>query len=645
MRRMRGGEISMIFQEPMSSLNPVHTTGRQIGEAVRLHTGANCRTARERAIEMLTLIGNPPPENRVDEYPHQLSGEMHQPAMIAMALPCDPALLIADEPTTALDVTSQSQILDLLRNLRHRADTAILLITHDLGVVADFAERVLKMYVGRKVEEADVADLFAHPRHPYTQVLMQAVPKLGQARSGNVSQKLAEILGRVRDLTSFLSYRSKRIANRTEFGHWECDLMMFRREHGKVNVTPLVDHVSRYAVVTRNEDRTSKPIMEALINGLAPLPADARQSITFDRGTVKLSKIWVHFSATVIGHCILHPDLLSVGQKVQQHPVEPIGVFPLRPMSAAIVDMKLGIRDPGDQPQSKIEWHKTVVAAPDDQCLGPDLAQARCVIGKLSWKEPLAFYEILKVFRTGLHGREPGLKQFVGQVGGIVDKGFHHCPDVFKRRVAVQLSDQTDALCWHRGETADAAGAPAHQDQLAHLLGVGQCKGHCAMAAHRIAHRMHLFDAQFINQPLGEIGVQVRSRTGADDRIAFAPARYVHQDHAKPRLCQRRDVAVEVRPAGGTGAGAVQHHHHLAAGFGITIVEVNPVILVIMANGDETACVRFGPLIDHFKISLFRRPARSQFLYGPSGARNAFLAGDWHATAIVQALSDRVFSW
>ncbi len=204
MRRLRGGEISMIFQEPMSSLNPVYTVGRQISEAVRLHTKTNASKARQRAIEMLTLVGIPSPEKRVDEYPHQLSGGMRQRAMIAMALACDPALLIADEPTTALDVTIQAQILDLLRDLRERTGTAILLITHDLGVVAEFAERVLVMYAGRKVEEANVADLFARPRHPYTVGLMNAVPKLGRAREGAAREKLMEIPGRVPDLTKEL---------------------------------------------------------------------------------------------------------------------------------------------------------------------------------------------------------------------------------------------------------------------------------------------------------------------------------------------------------------------------------------------------------------------------------------------------------
>lgn len=201
MRRLRGGEISMIFQEPMSSLNPVYTIGKQISEAVRLHAGGNASAGRARAIEMLTLVGISSPETRVDEYPHQLSGGMRQRAMIAMALACNPALLIADEPTTALDVTIQAQILDLLRDLRARTGTAILLITHDLGVVAEFAERVLVMYAGRKVEEASVADLFANPRHPYTHGLMNAVPKLGSARRDSAQKQLAEIPGRVPDLT------------------------------------------------------------------------------------------------------------------------------------------------------------------------------------------------------------------------------------------------------------------------------------------------------------------------------------------------------------------------------------------------------------------------------------------------------------
>ncbi|MFC4667146.1 ABC transporter ATP-binding protein [Seohaeicola nanhaiensis] len=201
MRKLRGSEIGMIFQEPMTSLNPVFTIGQQIGESVRLHEKASRAQARERAIEMLRLVGIPSPERRVDEYPHQLSGGMRQRAMIAIALACNPALLVADEPTTALDVTIQAQILDLMQDLRRKVGSAVMLITHDLGVVAEFAERVLVMYAGRKVEEAKVADLFRNPRHPYTQGLLNAVPKLGSSLSPQGSGRLAEIPGRVPDLS------------------------------------------------------------------------------------------------------------------------------------------------------------------------------------------------------------------------------------------------------------------------------------------------------------------------------------------------------------------------------------------------------------------------------------------------------------
>ena len=198
MRRLRGNTISMIFQEPMTSLNPVLTIGRQIGESVRLHEGANATQAEARAVEMLTLVGIPAPGRRVREYPHQLSGGMRQRVMIAMALACNPKLLIADEPTTALDVTIQAQILDLMRDLQARLGSAILLITHDLGVVAETAQRVVVMYAGRKVEEAPVADLFARPQHPYTRGLLGAVPRLGTAGGGRT--RLAEIPGLVPSL-------------------------------------------------------------------------------------------------------------------------------------------------------------------------------------------------------------------------------------------------------------------------------------------------------------------------------------------------------------------------------------------------------------------------------------------------------------
>src|ERR1700722_6715981 len=164
-------DISMIFQEPMTSLNPVLTVGRQIGETLRMHQGLDKQAAEARAIEMLTLVGIPEPVRRVREYPHQLSGGMRQRVMIAMALACNPRLLIADEPTTALDVTIQAQILQLMLDLKRRVGAAVVLITHDLGVVAEIAERVMVMYAGRKVEEAPVGELFRSPRHPYTQGL------------------------------------------------------------------------------------------------------------------------------------------------------------------------------------------------------------------------------------------------------------------------------------------------------------------------------------------------------------------------------------------------------------------------------------------------------------------------------------------
>jgi peptide/nickel transport system ATP-binding protein len=199
MRAIRGNDISMIFQEPMSSLNPVLTVGRQIGETLRLHQGLDKQSALARAIEMLTLVGIPEPVRRVREYPHQLSGGMRQRVMIAMALACNPKLLIADEPTTALDVTIQAQILQLMLDLKRRVGAAIVLITHDLGVVAEIAERVMVMYAGRKVEEAPVAELFRSPRHPYTQGLLGAVPRLGSSLTG-AARRLAEIPGQVPSL-------------------------------------------------------------------------------------------------------------------------------------------------------------------------------------------------------------------------------------------------------------------------------------------------------------------------------------------------------------------------------------------------------------------------------------------------------------
>ncbi len=200
MRDIRGNAISMIFQEPMTSLNPVLTVGKQIGETVQLHQGMNAVQAEKKAVDMLTLVGIPAPLRRVKEYPHQLSGGMRQRIMIAMALACNPRLLIADEPTTALDVTIQAQILDLMRDLKTRLGSAIMLITHDLGVVAEMAERVIVMYAGRKVEEAHVNEIFARPLHPYTRGLIGAVPKLGSSLDHGPREKLAEIPGLVPSL-------------------------------------------------------------------------------------------------------------------------------------------------------------------------------------------------------------------------------------------------------------------------------------------------------------------------------------------------------------------------------------------------------------------------------------------------------------
>jgi peptide/nickel transport system ATP-binding protein len=195
MQRIRGNEIAMIFQEPMSSLNPVHTIGAQIIEALRIHRGMRKRKALAHTLEMLRLVGIPSPEQRVFDYPHQFSGGMRQRVMIAMALSCDPALLIADEPTTALDVTIQAQILELIRDLSPRFGTAVVIITHDLGVVAEMAQRVVVMYAGQVVEQATTAELFAQPGHPYTRALLQSIPSLEAPRGA----RLTPITGAVPD--------------------------------------------------------------------------------------------------------------------------------------------------------------------------------------------------------------------------------------------------------------------------------------------------------------------------------------------------------------------------------------------------------------------------------------------------------------
>ncbi len=196
MRHVRGNKISMIFQEPMTSLNPVFRVGDQIAEVLELHQKLSKKEALDRAVELLRMVGIPSPETRIRDYPHQMSGGMRQRVMIAMALACHPRLLIADEPTTALDVTIQAQILELMDELRRTTGTAVLLITHDLGVVAETAEHVVVMYAGRVVEEAPVRELFHHPKHPYTQGLLRSIPSLAE----DEKQRLEAIPGVVPSL-------------------------------------------------------------------------------------------------------------------------------------------------------------------------------------------------------------------------------------------------------------------------------------------------------------------------------------------------------------------------------------------------------------------------------------------------------------
>ena len=194
MRKIRGKEISMIFQEPMTSLNPVFTIGNQICEAIELHQDLPTGKVKEKAIEMLTLVGIPSPERRFDDYPHSLSGGMRQRVMIAMALSCNPKILIADEPTTALDVTIQAQILDLLRGLQAKLGMGLILITHDLGVVAEMADEVIVMYAGRVVEQAPVKEIFSSPKHPYTRGLLRSVPVLSADAKAFVNRRRLETI-------------------------------------------------------------------------------------------------------------------------------------------------------------------------------------------------------------------------------------------------------------------------------------------------------------------------------------------------------------------------------------------------------------------------------------------------------------------
>ena len=218
MRKIRAKEIAIIFQEPMTSLNPVYTIGDQVAESVRLHEGLSRKEAMNRAVEMLQLVRIPNPERRVRDYPHQFSGGMRQRVMIAIALACNPKLLIADEPTTALDVTIQAQILDLMAELKDRLGMAVMLITHAMGVVAETAQRVVVMYAGKVVEEAPVAQLFARPRHPYTQGLIRSIPRIDMAATHKV--RLEAIAGTVPKLIE--PGDGCRFASRCKFVMPEC---------------------------------------------------------------------------------------------------------------------------------------------------------------------------------------------------------------------------------------------------------------------------------------------------------------------------------------------------------------------------------------------------------------------------------------
>ena len=218
MQDIRSKEIAIIFQEPMTSLNPVYTIGDQISEVIRLHEGVGRRAALERAVDMLRLVHIPNPERRVRDYPHQFSGGMRQRVLIAMALSCSPALLIADEPTTALDVTIQAQILDLLAEMKSRLGMAIMLITHAMGVVAETAQRVAVMYAGKVVEEAPVEQLFARPSHPYTQGLIRSIPRIDAAAMRK--RRLESIAGTVPNPLDPLS--GCRFAPRCPFARADC---------------------------------------------------------------------------------------------------------------------------------------------------------------------------------------------------------------------------------------------------------------------------------------------------------------------------------------------------------------------------------------------------------------------------------------
>ncbi|MET3682014.1 peptide/nickel transport system ATP-binding protein [Alkalibacillus flavidus] len=237
MRQIRGNEIAMIFQEPMTSLDPLYTIGNQLIEGIRMHEKVSKKEARNRAVEMLNLVGIPRATEVVDEYPHQLSGGMRQRVMIAMAMACDPEMLIADEPTTALDVTIQAQILDLMRDLNKQKDTGILLITHDLGVVAEMCDRVVVMYAGQVVEQGTVREILKDPKHPYTKGLIRSLPNLHQKE-----QKLYSIPGTVPKLS--MEQVGCRFAPRCEFAFDRCfqeDPVLYEADDGRLSRCFLYD--------------------------------------------------------------------------------------------------------------------------------------------------------------------------------------------------------------------------------------------------------------------------------------------------------------------------------------------------------------------------------------------------------------------